>query len=96
MEKVSDPNVLEPILNKDWPWAGFAIGDLEPDWLPHCEWRRFGDTVLLLFNGLTPRLLSAYGDVAGLANMLPSVGDERVWANIHPISRTRSLTFIGP
>ena len=29
MQKLDDPAALEPILNQDWPWAGFAIGDLE-------------------------------------------------------------------
>lgn len=84
MERLTDPAVLEPILNQDWPWAGFAIGDLEPEWMPHCEWWHSAGTVVLLFDGLTPRLVCPYGDASGLAPILASLKDERIWANIRP------------
>ena len=84
MQQLTDPAILEPILNRDWPWAGFAIGDLEPEWMQHCEWRQSGDTLVLLFDGLSPRLLCHYGGASGLATILASISEPRVWANIRP------------
>ena len=84
MHILTDAAVLEPILNQDWPWAGFAIGDLEPDWMSLCEWRQEANTIVLLFDGLRPRLLGHYGDASGLASILASIGESRVWANIRP------------
>jgi GNAT superfamily N-acetyltransferase len=96
MERLTDPAVLEPILNQDWPWAGFAIGDLEPEGMRHCEWWRSEGTIVLLFDGLEPRLMCHYGDASGLARILRSVKDERVWANIHPATEAVFRQFYRP
>lgn len=82
MQTLTDPAVLEAILNQDWPWAGFAIGDLEPEWMQHCEWRHSANTLVLLFDGLSPRMVCHYGDASGLASILASVREPRVWANV--------------
>jgi GNAT superfamily N-acetyltransferase len=84
MQRLTDSAVLESILNRDWPWAGFGIGDLDPEWMPHCEWWQDAGTVVLLFDGLNPRVMCHYGDVSGLAAILASLKDERIWANIRP------------
>jgi len=89
IERLTDPAILEPVLNRDWPWAGFAIGDLEPVWMRQCEWWRADGTVVLLFDGLKPRLVSHYGDNSGLAAILASMKEDRIWANI----RTESLAI---
>ena len=96
VERVVDPEILEPILNTDWPWAGFAIGDLEPEWMPQCEWLRCADTIVLLFNGLTPRLLCVYGEPSNLAQILAQVNEQRVWANVHSDMETTFLRFYRP
>jgi GNAT superfamily N-acetyltransferase len=83
MQRLTDPAVLEPILNRDWQWAGFAIGDLEPQWMRHCEWLLHGDSLVLLFDGLAPRLLCHYGEPSDLAPILAAIDVPRVWANIH-------------
>jgi GNAT superfamily N-acetyltransferase len=96
VQQLTDPSVLEPILNRDWPWAGFAIGDLEPDWMRHCEWWQSAGTVVLLFDGLSPRLLCHYGDASGLATILASISEARVWANIRPESEVAFRQFYRP
>ena len=96
MQRLTDPAILEPILNQDWPWSGFAIGDLEPEWMPHCEWWLAAGTCLLLFDGLRPRLVSHYGDTSGLAQILPYIKDERIWANIQPESEAIFRQFYRP
>lgn len=82
MRRLTDPEELARLLNRDWRWAGFAIGDLEPEWMPHCEWWQAGDSVVLLFDGLTPRLLCHLGGASGLTEILGELREARVWGNI--------------
>jgi len=96
MQRLTDPAVLEPVLNQDWPWAGFALGDLEPEWMPQCEWWHCDGAVVLLFDGLSPRLMCHYGDATGLAPILASMNDERIWANIRPESEAIFREFYRP
>lgn len=96
IRRVTDPAVLEAILNRDWQWAGFAIGDLEPQWMPHCEWLLNGASLLLLFDGLSPRLLCPYGDPSALAPILAGIAEPRVWANIHPACEETFHRFYLP
>ena len=96
MQRLTEPAVLEPILNRDWPWAGFAIGDLDPEWMPHCEWWHSAGTVVLLFDGLSPRLMCHFGDGSGLAPILASTNDARIWANVHPEAEAIFRQFYRP
>ena len=96
MRRLTGPALLESILNRDWPWAGFGIGDLDPQWIEHCEWWQSAGTVVLLFDGLKPRLVCPYGDTSGLAPILASVTDEHIWANVRPEVEDIFLRFYGP
>lgn len=96
MQRLTDPAVLEPVLNRDWPWAGFALGDLEPEWMPHCEWWRSDGAYVLLFDGLSPRLMCHFGDAAGLAPILASMKDARIWANVRPEAEAVFRQFYRP
>lgn len=96
MQKLTDPAVLEPILNRDWPWAGFALGDLEPEWMPHCEWRHAANTIVLLFDGFSPRMMCHYGDASGFAQILASIEEPRVWANVRPAFEDIFRQFYRP
>src|ERR1035438_4377349 len=96
MRRLTGPALLESILNRDWPWAGFGIGDLDPQWIEHCEWWQSAGTVVLLFDGLKPRLVCPYGDTSGLAPILASVTDEHIWANVRPEVEAIFLRFYGP
>ena len=84
MRKLDDPAALAPLLNQDWPWAGFAIGDLEADAMRHCEWWSSDGTLVLLFDGLSPRLMCAYGDPSGFAAILAEIREPRLWVNVRP------------
>jgi GNAT superfamily N-acetyltransferase len=96
VQRLTDPAALETILNRDWPWAGFAIGDLESEWMRHCEWRQSAGSLVLLFDGLSPRLLCPYGDVSGLATILASISEPHVWGNIRPESEAVFRQFYRP
>jgi GNAT superfamily N-acetyltransferase len=96
MQILTDPEALGPILNRDWPWAGFAIGDLEPESIRHCEWRHSANTVVLLFDGLSPRLMCHYGDASGFASILESIRELRLWANVRPEAEAIFRQFYRP
>jgi GNAT superfamily N-acetyltransferase len=64
--------------------------------MQHCEWWRSGDTIVLLFNGLTPRLLAAYGGAGDLVHMLARLEEPRVWANIRPDFEAAFHQFYQP
>jgi GNAT superfamily N-acetyltransferase len=96
MARLTKAAVLESILNRDWPCAGFALGDLEPEWMPRCEWWRSAGTIALLFDGLTPRLMCPYGDASGFAPILASMKDERIWANVRPDFQETFERFYRP
>jgi len=96
MQRLTDPAVLAPILNQAWPWAGFAIGDLESEAMPRCEWWQSDGTLVLLFDGLSPRLLCPFGDGSGLEPILASIPDERIWANVRPAFEDAFHRFYRP
>lgn len=64
--------------------------------MPRCEWRRAGGSLVLLFDGLTPRLLCHFGDSSGLAAILASIHDERIWANVRPEGEAIFRQFYRP
>jgi len=96
MQRLTDPAALEAMLNQDWPWAGFALGDLEPVWMPHCEWWQAANTVVLMFDGLSPRVMCHLGDGSGLAQALEAIEEPRVWANIRPEFEETFRRFYRP
>jgi len=96
MRRLTDPADLAPILNRDWPWAGFALGDLEPEMMPYCEWRQAAQTIVLLFKRLDPPLLFHFGDASGLDELLPSLDLPRIWANLLPEHESAFRRFYRP
>lgn len=52
---------LRPLLQRDPAWSAFALGDLDADRQPLCEWHTCGDSVLLVYRGFDPPVLFAHG-----------------------------------
>lgn len=66
---------IAAFLRRDRLYAAYALGDLEPEFFPRCDW--FGadcdgvlQTLVLVYRGLTPPTLFAMGDADGLAVVL--------------------------
>ncbi|NIO71103.1 MAG: GNAT family N-acetyltransferase [Anaerolineae bacterium] len=74
-----------PFLQQDRFYATYAIGDLEPDFFPQCEWFAAGaggriQALALHFTGLDPHALFTMGASDGLALILGSaLRPERVY-----------------
>jgi hypothetical protein len=61
------------ILNLDRAWCLYALGDLAPEELNHCEWRFTSDdppAVTLFYRAFDPPVFFAIGSALGVARLL--------------------------
>jgi GNAT superfamily N-acetyltransferase len=78
VRKLDDKDEILAFLQQDRFYAAYAIGDLEPDFFPQCEWFAAADgeriqALALHFTGLDPHALFTMGVSDGLALILGSV-----------------------
>jgi len=85
IRKLNDKDEILAFLQQDRFYATYAIGDLEPDFFPQCEWFAAGaegriQALTLHFTGLDPHALFTMGASDGLALILGSaLRPERVY-----------------
>lgn len=48
---------LRALLERNRPWAAYALADLDPAWYPNTEWAVSGSAVRLIYSGLEPPVL---------------------------------------
>lgn len=48
---------LRALLERNRPWAAYALADLDPAWYPNTEWAVSGSAVRLVYSGLEPPVL---------------------------------------
>lgn len=61
---LTDLSAIQARLNRDRDWAAYAIGDLAPGFIDHCEWHAPADggpALLLLYRGFDPPIAFAMG-----------------------------------
>lgn len=82
MPALTDLTAVRDLLNRDRAWAAYAIGDLSPGLVDHCEWLAPADrsAVLLVFRGFEPPIVFAMG----AAGDLPPLFDEISAGEISP------------
>ena len=85
VRKLDDKKEILAFLRQDRFYAAYAIGDLEPDFFPQCEWFAAGaeghiQALALHFIGLDPHALFTMGASDGLSLILGSaLRPERVY-----------------
>ena len=87
MPQLSDRSTVRRILNRDRAWAAYAIGDLAPGFIDHCEWRTpadADDALLLVYNGFTPPIAFAMGDAPALARLFREAQAPELSLHIQP------------
>ncbi len=52
---------LASILERDRPWAAYALADLDEPLFSLCEWLVARDAVWLIYHGLEPAVLLGFG-----------------------------------
>jgi GNAT superfamily N-acetyltransferase len=73
---VTDPSLIRRILERDRPWAAYALGDLSPGFAEHCQWFATEDgspALLLLFRRFDPPVLLALGPPRGLEGLIREI-----------------------
>ena len=75
MPRIDDVSRIRAVLERDRAWAAYALGDLSPDLVRHCEWRASADleALVMLFRGFDPPILFAIGDPDRLAAVVPEI-----------------------
>ncbi|MBL0160281.1 MAG: GNAT family N-acetyltransferase [Bryobacterales bacterium] len=54
---------VRALLNRDRPWAVYALGDLAPEPFAHCTWWKKGESLGLLYRGFSTPIFWADGPV---------------------------------
>ncbi len=94
MPRVTDIPLVRSILERDRPWAAYAIGDLSPPFAHHCQWTASEnrEALALLYRGFDPPILFGLGTPDGLAAVFQEVEAAKVSLHL----RTESLHALQP
>lgn len=79
MPLLTDPTTVRQILETDRSWAAYALGDLDAEQFPHCEWHAPADgetALLLLYRRFGTPVLFTLGEPAALEPLLDEVAQE--------------------
>lgn len=93
MPALADLNVVRSVLNRDRWWSAYAIGDLSPGLVQHCEWRASarGDALILLYRGFDPPVLFAMGGPSELRLLVAELTAPEISLHVPP-SALNALT----
>jgi len=82
--RIDDLTRIRAVLERDRAWSAYALGDLSPEFLPHCEWRTTDDdeALVMVFRGFDLPILFAMGDAHRLAAIVEEVDAPRVWLHV--------------
>jgi ribosomal protein S18 acetylase RimI-like enzyme len=79
---------ISEILNQDREWSLYALGDLAPEELRHCEWRFASDdppAVTLFYRAFDPPVFFAIGFAAAVERLLDEAAlPPRLYLHIRP------------
>lgn len=87
MPRLLDLSIVRATLERDRPWAAYALGDLSPGFVEHCEWFAPGDgsaALLLLCRLFDPPILFALGSADRLASLVREIDAPRVSLQVRP------------
>lgn len=87
MPPISDLNVVRSLLNRDRQWAAYAIGDLSPGLVEHCEWRApvsGAPALLLVYRGFSPPITFAMGDARELCDLFAEIHEPEISLHVRP------------
>jgi predicted GNAT family acetyltransferase len=94
MRETPDRALIRSILERDRPWAVYALGDLSPGFAEHCQWfvlQEAEPALLLLYRRFDPPILFALGPPSGLRQLVQEVNPRIVSLHV----RTEALDAIG-
>ena len=87
MPLLTDLRIVRTLLDRDRAWSAYAIGDLAPGFLEHCEWRTAADgtpALLLLYRGFTPPIAFATGEPQRLRALFEEITAPEISLHLRP------------
>ncbi len=85
----AEPDKVREILETDRGWCAYALADLEPGERAHCTWLVESQSVLLVYRGLEPPVLFAYGAEEECERLVSHVPPGRYVYTLLPALRRR-------
>jgi GNAT superfamily N-acetyltransferase len=76
MPPIAESSLIRSILERDRPWAVYALGDLSPGFAEHCRWFALQDgspALLLLYHRFDPPVLFALGAPSRLRHLIREI-----------------------
>lgn len=65
-------------------WSAYALADLSPPWRKHTDWFVNGDSLLLVYAGLSPPVLFGVGEPDELYDLFRELSPGRYWYTLRP------------
>lgn len=90
MPLTQDLALVRSILDRDRRWAAYAIGDLAPQFVTHCEWRvpaHDTSALVLVYRGFEPAILFAMGDAGKLPELFAEIAGLEVSLHVREDAR---------
>ena len=87
MPHLIDLGTVRTLLDRERDWAAYAIGDLAPGFLEHCEWHTPPDAqsaLLLLYRGYDPPIVFAMGEPNELRALFAELDAPQLSLHIRP------------
>jgi RimJ/RimL family protein N-acetyltransferase len=81
MPLLTDLSIVRSRLDRDREWSAYAIGDLAPGLVEHCEWHGAeepSDALVLIFRGFSPSIVFAMGSTRELRPLFAEVADQEL------------------
>jgi GNAT superfamily N-acetyltransferase len=85
--RLTDPKRIRKTLDRDREWAAYAIGDLSPGFIEHCEWHapaHHDNALVLLYRGFNPPIVFAIGAPADLRELFGELAAPEISLHIRP------------
>ena len=82
--RLTDKPEIRRRLNRDRPWSLYALADLDDDLFAHAEWWGAGDSLALVFHGISVRPIFVLGDAASTRELLAGLTVESGYLNLKP------------
>jgi len=89
MPRLTDLPTIRALLDRDRDWAAYAIGDLAPGLVEHCEWYAPANisaapALVLLYRGFTPPIVFAMGPAQALPALFAEVSAPEISLHVKP------------
>lgn len=89
MPRVTDLTIVRALLERDREWSAYAIGDLSPELVDHCDWHAPADVesapaLVLLYRGFDPPIVFAMGAARAVRPLVGELGAPRISLHMRP------------